>query len=60
MEERWIFVILGVVMLAFGVTNLSSLATRRRLLQKLLGETGTRIMYIILGIVFIGLAFIVY
>lgn len=58
MLEQWALIIVGAVFLLMGVTNLSSFATRRRMLQKLLGETGTRIMYIVLGIAFIIVGYI--
>ena len=57
--DQIIFMVIGVALILFGFTKIGINGRRAQRWVRLIGETPTRILYIVLGIAFIVVAFIV-
>lgn len=58
-ESSWIYLAIGAVFILMSVTGLVEKSRRSQWLVRLIGTTGLKIFYIVLGIVFIILGLFV-
>ena len=54
-----LFIVLGALMIITGITGLANKTRKGRRWANLLGETGAKIFYTVLGIIFIVVSFFI-
>lgn len=58
MTDQYWMILAGSLVALMGITGISNKTRRNQWMVRLLGPTGNRIAYIVLGLIFIGLSFI--
>lgn len=60
MDPKWIMIIAGTLVALLGVTGISGRQRKNQWLVRLLGDVGFRIFNVVIGVVFIVLAFVLF